>query len=113
MHLPAPVAPVNTCHKTTRAALCSSFVLTATMSQYTRFIPARLADLAAEEVDIWCWCRSCCHHDVLAIGELIARLGPSFPVPELRRHLRCSGCGSRDVHAQPNWPSIGQVARHT
>jgi hypothetical protein len=26
--------------------------------------------------------------------------------------MRCSGCGSKDVAARPDWPSLGQIARH-
>ena len=74
--------------------------------------PATLADLFREGVDIWCWCERCAHQGVIAAAELIARLGPAFPVPEVARRLRCSACGSRDLHARPDWPSLGVVARH-
>ena len=74
--------------------------------------PACLGHLEAEGIDVWCWCESCTHHSVIETAMLIARLGPAFPVPELARHLRCSACGSRDIHARPNWPSLGVVARH-
>jgi len=74
--------------------------------------PATLADLARENINVWAWCESCCHNAVIETSLLIARLGPASPVPDLARHLRCSACGSRDLHARPDWPSLGVVARH-
>jgi Fur family ferric uptake transcriptional regulator len=28
-------------------------------------------------------------------------------------HLRCTGCGSKDIATRPAWPSLGQVTRHS
>lgn len=75
--------------------------------------PAILADLTREGIDVWCWCEKCNHHAVVPTAELLARLGPGYPVPGLAARMRCSGCGSRDLHARPNWPSLGVIARHT
>jgi hypothetical protein len=44
--------------------------------------------------------------------ELIAELGPDFPVPEVGTRLRCSGCSGKDIATRPAWPGLGQVARH-
>jgi len=74
--------------------------------------PATLADLVREGIDVWCWCESCTHQAVIATAVLVAQLGPAFPVPEIARRLRCSACGSKDLHARPDWPSLGVVARH-
>jgi hypothetical protein len=73
--------------------------------------PAYLSDLAREKVDVWCWCESCRHSAVIATAMLIEKLGPSYPVPQVAIHLRCSGCGSRDVFARPDWPSLGVIVR--
>lgn len=74
--------------------------------------PAYLSDLARENVDVWCWCEACRHHAVIETAMLIKRLGPSYPVPRVAIYLRCSSCGSKDVFARPNWPSLGVIARH-
>lgn len=71
-----------------------------------------LGKLRQEQVDVFCWCNRCAHNAVLAVEMLIAQLGPDFPVPDVGAHLRCSGCGSKDIAARPAWPSLGQVARH-
>ncbi len=73
---------------------------------------ARLGDLAAEGVDVFCWCNRCSHNAVVACARLVAELGPAFPVPEVGARMRCSGCGAKDVATRPAWPSLGLVARH-
>jgi len=74
--------------------------------------PATLAELQAENLDMWAWCEDCSHHAVLSIQTLMARLGPAFPVPRVRMMTRCSRCGSHNIDALPRWPSLGVVAGH-
>ena len=71
-----------------------------------------LGELRQEQVDVFCWCNRCAHNAVVPAEMLIAQLGPEFPVPDVGAHLRCSGCGSKDIAARPAWPSLGQVTRH-
>lgn len=71
-----------------------------------------LGDLRRERVEVFCWCNRCAHNAVVPVEVLIAQLGPDFPVPDVGAHLRCSGCGSKDIAARPAWPSLGQVTRH-
>jgi len=71
-----------------------------------------LGDLARDSVDVFCWCNRCGHNATVETKTLIAQLGPSFPVPEIGAKMRCTGCGSKDVATRPDWPSLGQVARH-
>lgn len=71
-----------------------------------------LAELAAQGVDVFCWCNRCGHNAVLPIAHLIRQLGPAMPVPEAGARLRCTGCGSRDVATRPAWPSPGPITRH-
>jgi hypothetical protein len=71
-----------------------------------------LGDLTCESIDIFCWCNRCGHNAVVATAVLIARFDPTVPVPEVGARLRCSGCGSKDIATRPDWPSLGQVARH-
>jgi hypothetical protein len=73
---------------------------------------ATLAELAGQEVDVFCWCNRCGHNAVIGTGRLIATLGADFPVPEVGARLRCSRCGAKEVATRPDWPSLGQVARH-
>ena len=71
-----------------------------------------LAELAAQSVDVFCWCNRCGHNAIVATAALIMELGPAFPVPEVGGQMRCSGCGSKDIATRPAWPSLGSVARH-
>ncbi len=71
-----------------------------------------LGELAAEGVEVFCWCNRCSHNAAVDTGVLIGELGPAFPVPEIGTRMRCSGCGSKDVATRPAWPSLGPVARH-
>lgn len=72
----------------------------------------RLGDLIAHGADIFCWCNRCGHNAVLALEMMLARFGPHQDVPGLGVHLRCRGCGSKDVATRPNWPPLGQGTRH-
>jgi hypothetical protein len=74
--------------------------------------PATIGQLAAGQIDVFCWCNRCGHHAVTASTMLAGQLGPAFPVPEIGARMRCSSCGSKDIATRPNWPSPGQVSRH-
>jgi hypothetical protein len=41
------------------------------------------------------------------------QLGPAMPVPEIGAHMRCTGCGSRDVATRPAWSAPEPITRHT
>ena len=73
---------------------------------------ATLREIAARDVDVFCWCNRCGHNAVLGSRMLADGLGGDCPVPEAGGRLRCTGCGSKDVATRPDWPSLGQVARH-
>jgi len=73
---------------------------------------AHLGDLITSGADIFCWCNRCGHNAVVGLEGLLARFGPQQDVPGLGAHMRCGGCGSRDVATRPNWPSLGQVTNH-
>ena len=75
--------------------------------------PATLGDMAAQRLDIWCWCNGCCHHAVLETASLIDRLGRDQGVPGVADHAYCGNCGSRDVETRPNWPTVGVVTQHS
>lgn len=34
----------------------------------------------------------------------------AVPFPMVHGRLRCQTCGSKDIHARPNWRGLGQVA---
>ena len=72
----------------------------------------RLGEILQAGVDVFCWCNRCGHNATISSARLVAELGPTFTVPEIGSRMRCSGCGSKDVAARPDWPSLGQVARH-
>lgn len=75
--------------------------------------PPTLGYLARDVKGIFAWCNGCDHNAVVPLAVLIAQLGPSLPFPMIHGRLRCQACGSKDIHARPDWPSIGQVAQHT
>ena len=73
---------------------------------------ATLGEVAGRGVGIFCWCNRCGHNAVIAGPALAAALGAACPVPEIGARLRCTRCGGKDVATRPDWPSLGQVARH-
>ncbi len=76
--------------------------------------PTTLADLASENIGVFCWCNRCNHNAELSISSLISILDPLFPVPKLGSLMRCSACNAQDVVTRPAWPSPGggAIARH-
>ena len=73
----------------------------------------RLGEILQAGVDVFCWCNRCGHNAVVDSHQLAASLGPALPVPDIGVHMRCTSCGSKDVATRPDWPSLGQVARHS
>lgn len=57
-------------------------------------------------------CETCLHSARLDREALIARLGPDATTDGLRRRLRCSRCGGRDIALQINGSPCGAMARH-
>ncbi|MBM3485134.1 MAG: hypothetical protein FJX67_00650 [Alphaproteobacteria bacterium] len=57
-------------------------------------------------------CETCLHSARLDREALIACLGPNATTAELRRRLRCSRCGGRDIALQVNGSPCGAMARH-
>lgn len=62
---------------------------------------AVLGDLLDRSADVFCWCNRCGHEGVVPTARLIAQLGPEFPVPDVGIHVRCTGCGSKDIATRP------------
>ena len=71
-----------------------------------------LGDLAHGGIDVFCWCNRCSHNAVVPVTLLVKQLGPALPVPDVGVHMRCTGCGAKDVATRPAWRSPGQVSRH-
>ena len=74
--------------------------------------PATLGHLKDQDVDVLARCNSCGHNAVLELGVLLTKLGAGYPVPAVRKAVRCSLCGSRDVETRPHWPTMGVVSRY-
>ncbi len=74
---------------------------------------ATLGDMAAQGLDVWCWCNGCCYHAVLKTAALIDRLGRDQGVPSVADHAYCGRGGSRAVETRPNWPTMGVVTQHS
>ncbi len=62
---------------------------------------AVLGDLLDRSANVFCWCNRCGHEGVVPTARLIAQLGPEFPVPDVGIHVRCTGCGSKDIATRP------------
>ena len=77
------------------------------------YTPPTLAQIKAQDVDVFCSCNRCHHNSVVSIDIFINALGPDCPFPEIRNYLKCSSCGANDVHARPNWKGLGIVTRHS
>lgn len=56
-----------------------------------------LGNAAAARVRLIVWCRECRHQIEPDPAELAELCGPETPVPEWRKRLICSQCGSRAV----------------
>jgi ribosomal protein L37E len=69
--------------------------------------------LADQQLDVFCWCNRCGHNSVVETALLMRQLGPAMPVPEIGAHMRCTGCGSRDVATRPAWSAPEPITRHT
>jgi len=72
----------------------------------------RLGQLNERGLDVFCWCNRCGHNAVIQTDDLIRKLGPALPVPEVGARMRCSVCESKDVATRPAWPSRGAITRH-
>jgi hypothetical protein len=56
-----------------------------------------LGNAAAAKVRLIVWCNDCSHRAEIDPAELAIKLGPDFPVPDIPKRLRCSGCNGRGV----------------
>lgn len=54
-----------------------------------------LGELVKAKMALVAVCRRCKHRRTILPANLIARLGVTFPVIDLRQRLRCSGCRAR------------------
>ena len=59
-----------------------------------------LGDILMEGLGIWATCRNCRHRASLSPLNLAKRLGYDQSVTALRRRLRCSKCGERQVEVR-------------
>jgi len=59
--------------------------------------PATLGSTAAAQARLIVWCRDCRHQVEPDPAEMAERYGAETTVPEWRRRLVCSQCGSHNV----------------
>ena len=62
-------------------------------------LPVRLGDLICDGKLLWGWCADCCLEKDIDPASL--PLPPDTPVPEIKKHMRCSRCGSKKVDVRP------------
>jgi len=55
-----------------------------------------LGNAAAAKVRLIVWCKTCSHQVEPDAGEHARRYGVATSVPDWRKRLVCSSCGSRD-----------------
>jgi len=73
--------------------------------------PVTLADLAQQDLDVFCWCNRCGHNATASTAMLIAQLGAAVAVPAVAARMRCASCGTKDVATRPAWPIRSPIAR--
>jgi hypothetical protein len=56
-----------------------------------------LGQALAAKVRLIVWCKSCGHQAEPDVATHVAQHGPTMPVPDWARFLRCSICGEREV----------------
>lgn len=71
-----------------------------------------LGDAVRDRRRLWVYCELCGHQSHLDPAELARRVGYDRPIVELKRRMRCSRCGGREVDVRIDNPSLGVVARH-
>jgi hypothetical protein len=59
--------------------------------------PMTLGNAAGARVRLIVWCKACGHEVEPDAGEMAQRCGAKTAVPEWRKRLVCSRCGSRNV----------------
>jgi hypothetical protein len=59
--------------------------------------PMTLGSAAAAKLLLMVWCKACGHRSELDLAEQTRCYGAQTPVPEWRRRLVCSQCGSCNV----------------
>ena len=71
-----------------------------------------LGDAVRDGHPLWVFCEACCHSATVDPARVAARVGYDCPVPELKRRMRCSQCGSRQVDVRVKYEGPGVVAHH-
>jgi hypothetical protein len=56
-----------------------------------------LGNAAAAKVRLTVWCKGCGHRVESDPAEMAARYGVETPVPDWKKRLVCSDCGSHDI----------------
>jgi hypothetical protein len=59
--------------------------------------PMTLGSAAAARLRFMIWCKTCGHRSEPDPAEQARWYGPSTAVPDWRKRLVCSACGSRDI----------------
>ena len=60
-----------------------------------------LDELIRDGKRLWAYCRECQHNRFLDPRDI--PLPGSYPVPKVGKRMKCSACGSRNIHSKPEW----------
>ncbi len=71
-----------------------------------------LGDAVRDRRPLWVFCEACSHGAEIDPAGLAKKLGYDCPVPELKRRMRCSRCGGRQVDVRVKYDGPGVVAHH-
>jgi hypothetical protein len=74
---------------------------------------AVLGDAVRDGLMLWLSCTDCRHRKHIGPAVLARDLGYDFPLPDLKRRMKCSRCGGRDIEVRLDKSTDGPVARHT
>lgn len=72
-----------------------------------------IGDAVRDRRRLWAYCELCGHQRHLDPAELARRVGYDTALVDLRKRMKCTECGGREVDVRVEMPSLGVVARHT
>ena len=66
--------------------------------------PVTLGDLVSEDKLLWLYCCDCGRER--NVNPTAIPLPPETPVPDVRKRMKCSACGSRKINTKPELPGF-------
>ena len=72
--------------------------------------PVRLRDIYGSTEWAWAYCLDCHNNRFIRPGDI--PLAPEFPIYRISERMKCSACGSRNIHTKTTacWPGLDPSA---